>query len=460
MAAHHVCRCARLETADRHTLPGMGNRSRNHAVVLGGGIAGLLSARVLADFYDEVTVVERDELPATAAQRRGVPQGRHVHALLARGQQVLEALLPGLTAEIQDQGGLLGDLLEDARWYLYGRPLKQVPSGLPALCASRPVIEHAIRSRVRAVRNIAVLDRCEVAGLTYSGDRRRVTGVRVVLDADAELAVGADLVVDATGRGSRTPRWLAETGHTPAPEERVPIRLAYASCLFEPPPDVLGTDLVAIIGRYAGMQRSAVVQRVEGARCLVTLAGVVGEEPPTDLEGFVAYAKTLAAPEAFEVAGGGTALGEPVRFRFPYYYRRRYERLTGFPAGLLVTGDAVCAFNPVYAQGMTVAALDAVALRDEVRLGGEPNAARFFKAVARNVEAPWAIAVGGDQSIPGVGGERGRMARLVGRYLARLQRAAADDGELARAFIRVSGLVDPPPALLRPYRALRVLRHR
>ena len=196
----------------------MNRQIGDRAVVIGASMAGLLAARVLADSYGQVTVIDRDELPETPTHRRGVPHGRHIHALAARGQQVLEELFPGLTAELVADGAPAGDMLTDARFYLSGHRLRQAHTGLMLLCASRPFLEGHVRARVRALPNVRFLDRCDVVGLATTPDGRRVTGVRVLRRADgsAEELLGADLVVDASGRGSRTPAWLERARLPPA----------------------------------------------------------------------------------------------------------------------------------------------------------------------------------------------------------------------------------------------------
>jgi 2-polyprenyl-6-methoxyphenol hydroxylase-like FAD-dependent oxidoreductase len=428
----------------------MQTSNREHALVLGGSIAGLLAARVLADRYAQVTVVERDRLPSGAEHRRGVPHGHHVHGLLPRGLQILEDLLPGLTAQLVSAGGLVGDILADCRWYLNGRLLRRAGAGLTALSASRPLIEATIRERVCALPNVTVLDGHDVTGLLASTDSERISGATVTGVAGGSRTLPADLVVDATGRGSRTPRWLTELGYEPPPADQVGIDLSYSSCLFEEPDGLLGDDLVVATARFPGQRRSAVMQRIEGGRVLVTLAGVLGERAPDTLDGFADFTRTLATPDTYEVIRVAKPVGAPRPFRCPVYVRHGYEHLTRFPAGLFVAGDATCSFNPVYGQGMSVAAMNALALRDELRHEGEPEPRRYFAAVSRALEAPWRLAVGADLALPGVTGPALPESPLTGEYLGRLQLAAAEDPELAVAFIRVTSLVDPPSALLRP----------
>ncbi|GEL17959.1 FAD-dependent oxidoreductase [Pseudonocardia asaccharolytica] len=432
----------------------------DHALVLGGGMAGLLTARVLADAYTEVTVVERDALPVGCAPRRGVPQARHAHALLARGQQVLEELFPGLTAELVAGGVPTGDFLRDVRMYLGGHQMRRVETGLVAVSASRAFLEHHVRARVHALPGVTFVDRTDVLGLAATSDRSRVTGARIIRRADGsvEEVLAADLVVDATGRGSRTPLWLDELDYRRPEEQRVPIDVGYATRMYRIGGDVLDGDLAILHGPTARRPRAGVLARLEGGRWMLTLAGVLGDHPPTEPDGFVEFARSLQFPDIHQALRDAEPLDDPVRFRFPVSLRRRYERLARFPDGLLVTGDGLCSFNPVYGQGMTVAALEALALRRHLRRGGQPRPARFHRDAARVIDGPWSIAVGGDLAFPGVEGRRTPAVRFLNAYVARLHAAAARDGRLARAFVRVSGLVDPPQALLRPGVVVRVLQ--
>jgi 2-polyprenyl-6-methoxyphenol hydroxylase-like FAD-dependent oxidoreductase len=438
----------------------MHRQTGERAVVLGASMAGLLAAQVLGDSYGQVTVVDRDELPEAAMHRRGVPHGRHLHALAARGQQALEELFCGLTAELVADGVPAGDMLADTRLFFSGHRLRQAPTGLGLLCASRPVLEGRVRARVRALPNVRFIDRCDVVGLATTPDRRRVTGARLLHRADgsAEEVLGADLVVDATGRGARTPAWLEALGYPRPPVAQVRVGLGYATRIYRLPPDALGGDLAVLQAATPRHPRAGALQVLEGDRWMVTLAGILGDHPPTDPVGFLDFARSLRFPDIYQAVRDAEPLDDPVAFRFPASVRHRYEKLDRFPDGLLVMGDAVASFNPIYGQGMSVAALEALALRRHLEHGTAPRPRRWFRELARVVDVPWDIAAGGDLVFPGVQGRRTAKVRLVSAYLARLHAAAAHDADLAGAFLRVAGLVAPPGSLLRPGVAARVLR--
>ncbi len=437
----------------------MSPQAPGRAIVLGGSMAGLLAARVLADRYEQVMIVDRDQLPDTAAARRGVPQGRHAHALLARGQQALEELFPGLTAELVADGAPAGDPLRDVRVHVSGHRLAQADTGLTVLSASRPFLESHVRSRVRALPAVHIAEQCDVTGLAATPDGHRVTGARVLRRADgsAEEVLGAHLVIDATGRGSRAPVWLETLGYPVPRQERLVIRLGYASQTFRLPRSALGGALASLHAPTPTAPRGGVLAQIEGGRWLLTLAGVLGDHPPTDPASFLEFARSLRFPDIYEAVAGAEPLDDPVAFRFPASVCRRYDRLGRFPEGLLVLGDSVCSLNPVYGQGMSVAALHALILRGHLQHHQIPCARPFFRDLARANRAPWEMVTGADLAFAGAEGHRTRRLRIVGAYITRLHAAAAADANLAASFARVSGLVDPPRALLRPGALLRVL---
>jgi hypothetical protein len=435
-------------------------RVGDRAVVLGGSMAGLLAARVLADAYAEVVIVDRDELSGVTTARRGVPQGRHVHGLLARGQQILEELFPGFTQRCVDAGIPTGDL-GTLRWFFNGRRLAPSPTGLLCVSAARPVLESHVRSGVEALPEVRLLERHDIVGLVTSPDDTRVTGVRVQARTEGSEAetLEADLVVDATGRGSRTPVWLGELGYGRPVEDRVKIDLSYTTRLYRLPDEsILNGDLSINPVASPEHPRGAFFSRIENGKSILSLTGVLGDSAPTDPDGFVEWTKTLPVPDVYDVVKNAEPLDDPTTFHYPASVRRRYERLRQFPSRFLVLGDAACSFNPVYGQGMTVAALEALVLREHLA-AGVPDPLRFFKDIAGVIDAPWEISAGGDLSFPEVAGKRGAKVKMANAYMAKMQAAATRDGRITRTFMRVAGLVDPPQALMSPRMIARVLRN-
>ncbi|WP_236793836.1 NAD(P)/FAD-dependent oxidoreductase [Amycolatopsis sp. GM8] len=416
------------------------------AVVLGASIAGLLSARVLASVYDRVLIVDRDEISGAAA-RRGVPQARHLHGLMERGRAILEEFYPGLTADLAAEGAPTTEVLRGSRWYLSGLRVRPTDTGLITLLASRPMLESGIRTRTLALPGVELRTGCAATGLVGN---ERITGVRL---AGGET-VSADLVIDATGRGSRAPDWLAELGHERPAEDRIDVDLGYASRTYRRKPEHLDGDLAVVVSTMPGFRGGGAIT-LEGDRWHVTLAGMLGDHPPTDPDEFERFAATLPVPDVHEIVREAEPLDDPVPHRFRGSLRRRYEKISQPVQGFLAIGDALCSFNPLYAQGMTVAAQGALVLRD---WHADPR--RFYREAAAVVDVAWQMSTGSDLRYPGVEGPRSVRGRVVSAYSQRAQVAAHRDPLVARTFMRVANLTLPPTALLAPDVVVRVLRAR
>jgi 2-polyprenyl-6-methoxyphenol hydroxylase-like FAD-dependent oxidoreductase len=431
--------------------------SGTHAVVAGAGIAGLCAAQVLADCYDRVTLIDRDALPPTADARAGAPQGRHVHAVLVRGNEAIRDLFPGLVAELAADGVPTGDLLAHARSYHSAHRLAPAPSGLEGIYISRPHLEHRLRARLVRRPNVTVTTEHTVTGLTTTQDQSTITGVRTKSAGDdQEHSVGADLVVDATGRTSRLPQWLTAIGYAAPPEQRLRIDVTYSSCAFAMPDDVIDHDHGVLIAPTPGNPRGGGLIDMGAEGWLVSLTGYRDTPPPVTPEGFLEFARRLAAPDIHQALLRATPIGTPARYRMPEAVRRRYERLTRFPDRLVVLGDATSSFNPIYAQGMSVAAQQALLLRRHLRAGGPRRTAALRAGIAQAGAAAWTMSVNYDLRLPWINGRRTPAVRLGNAYLALLHRVAPHDARVAEAFMRVANLIDPPARIARPAIAGRV----
>jgi 2-polyprenyl-6-methoxyphenol hydroxylase-like FAD-dependent oxidoreductase len=422
-------------------------RSAGHAVVIGGSVAGLLAARALSTSFAQVSVFDRDTFPTEPAGRRGVPQSRQLHALMARGATGLEGLFPGFLAGLEAAGAATGDGQADFSWYLDGHKVAVQTSGLRGYGVTRPLIEALIRDRIRALPNVTVTDRAEVTGLlTENG---RAVGARVRRHEGGETPVPADLVVDAAGRGSRALTWLRELGHEVPEQTVVRANVVYATRSYKNEPGLLD-GLGATVTAHPGHPRAGVVLLQEGDRFAVVLIGMLGEEPPTDDAGMLDYASTLAGPEIATVIRSAVPAGEAVKMRYPESTLTHFDRLGRHLDGFLVVGDALCSFNPVYGQGMTVAVQEAELLQSLLGDSRENLAGRFFSAAAGVLADPWAIAVGGDLRFPEVEGERGPQDEEINGYLDQFRASAAVDPVLGTAFLKVIHMVEPVATLFSP----------
>jgi 2-polyprenyl-6-methoxyphenol hydroxylase-like FAD-dependent oxidoreductase len=347
----------------------------------------------------------------------------------------------------------------DIRAVIGGRRLLHTPIGAAAVQATRPFLERHVRERVETLSGVELLDGCDVVGLLADERGTDITGVRILRRAPGSAVepVPAELVVDATGRGSRTPVWLEALGYERPAEDRPRVDLGYASRHLRLTP---GTDIEpsVMVGAVPGNARGMVLNAVEGGLRLLTLTGIGhANHPPADDEGFLAFAAAIAPPDVAAAIRAAEPTSEITRYRYPAYQRRHYRRLRRFPDGLLVVGDALCSFNPVYAQGMTVAAIEALELRRCLAGGRAGLARRYFPAVDRIVNRAWQMGLGSDLALPEVAGTRTLEIRLMNAYMARLLALAERDPVVARQFGRVVGMLDAPTALVRPAILRRVL---
>ncbi|NMO50873.1 hypothetical protein HH310_06655 [Actinoplanes sp. TBRC 11911] len=397
------------------------------AYIIGASIAGLLAAAALSDRFGRVVLLERDDLADDERGRRGVPQSRHIHGLLSRGLDAMETLLPGLTGEVEKDGAPTGDILEDYQWLADGHPLPRVPSGLRALSATRPFLERHIRTRVAALPGVEFRTARTVTGLIAAPDGR-ITGVAT----DAGDLTGADLVVDASGRGSRSRRWLADLGYPEVEVENLDIGLTFVSRYFTAEGQDLGAPLGTLSGAYPEQPYGMNVARVENGMVQLTISCIAGSPPPRDHDEMVALAERLEADVALPLLRTAEPLSAITSMRFPREQRVRFDRMDRFPDGFLAVGDAVCSFNPTFGQGMTLAGLQALLLRERVDVG-------FLAESAKLADVPWAMVSSNDR--------RYGPDAVPDPYTKRLRAALPGSPDLAKIYLSVANLVLPPSAL-------------
>lgn len=397
----------------------MGNLLGQHAVVIGGSITGLMTARVLADHFAHVTVLERDHIEEPPAIHKSIPQGNHYHAVLLGGQQVLVALYPDFLATLRRFGAVPVRVGEEMVWYLpdgkaYSASVTPVRApqylGFEVHSQSCGVLEHCVRTCTLALANVHCESDSIVQGLLY--EKGRVRGVRYAHAGEGEV-LAADLVVDAGGRGSHVPRWLTELGFQSPRETAIGVDIGYASTKFRVPATYDELERMQVfLGPPPQFANAAIMGEIEHRTWHVTLVGRFGQYPPTDEAGFLAFARSLHTPRLYSLIKDAERVADIVPYRFPSSLRRHYEQLTTFPEGFLVLGDAICSFNPVYGQGMSVAALQVRVLQQLLTARGaethglEGLALAFFPKAAEVILTPWTLAIGQDLAYPQTTGER------------------------------------------------------
>jgi 2-polyprenyl-6-methoxyphenol hydroxylase-like FAD-dependent oxidoreductase len=433
---------------------------REHAVVLGAGMAGLFATRVLSEFYDSVTVVERDTLPDRPNHRRGVPQDRHLHAFLGRGVQALSGLFPDLLEEMEAAGAVIvrdGDLsrlyARMGEWELARSGRVADPTALTLCLASRPFIEFHVRRRVMGLPNVTVLDDHDLLELLASADT--VTGVRIVnRNSELTAVLNADLVIDATGRAARTPVFLERLGYGRPAEEQSPTPVGYSSEQFVIPGG--GIDQQLVMSNQGPRHPSVLLSACEHNTWMLAVGRSIDTGgAPTDFAEMLVLAGEVLPSAISEQLRAALPVGDIVKFRNPASVWRRYDQMPRFPAGLLVIGDAQCSLNPIYGQGMTMAALQALALRDCLDNGDVELARRFFASAAQPIAQAWARNRSAERG-PVTTGRWSWRKRLRSKIIETCLVAASNDAAVAESLLRVVHLIDPPSRLNNPTLLLRI----
>jgi 2-polyprenyl-6-methoxyphenol hydroxylase-like FAD-dependent oxidoreductase len=439
--------------------PSLASTEGRHAVVIGAGIAGLMAAGVLAGRFDRVTIVDRDTLPAEPSFRDGVPQSRHLHGLLRGGLDVMERLYPGLESELVGAGAVRLSGADFLRLSAAGWSKRFESPALVA--ASRELIEWTVRRRTLMCPTVHVLDGHEAIGVTVSADGTQVVGVQLRgRRTFAITSLDADFVIDASGRNTKAPDWLEALGYGRPRETVINSFLGYASCVFNMPEGFAADWKIVMIGdRPPAMPRAGVLAPIEGNRWMVTLAGYARDYPPTDRDGFLQFARSLRSDLIYRAIRDAEPLTRISGFRGTTNRRHHYEQMPRWPERFVVIGDGACAFNPIYGQGMSVAAKAAaslqLALEDCDRAG---FARRMQRSVARTATAAWVIATGADVRYPTTEGRQtGAVGRVVQGYLDRVIEVSMQDAIVNDAFRRVVNLIDSPATLFRPTVAWRTL---
>ncbi|HXG93699.1 MAG TPA: 2-polyprenyl-6-methoxyphenol hydroxylase-like oxidoreductase [Blastocatellia bacterium] len=440
------------------------------AVVIGGSLAGLLTARILADHFDRVTVIERDRYPEQPVSRKGVPQARHLHAMLMRGLLIIEELFPGIRDELIEAGAPVIDTSADLAWLTPGGWGKRFNSDLIALSFSRGLLDWTVRRRMEAVEQVRFLEDCEVSGLVPNSAGTEIKGVclrfRNKPDSSAQ-ALLADLVVDASGRSSRAPEWLKTIGYDAPQETVVNPHLGYASRIYERPAGFQADWKSAFVqAAPPNHNRAGILFLIEGNRWMLTISGRGGDYPPTDEEGFTKFVRSLRSSVIYEAIKDAKPLTPIYGYRATENRLRHYEKLSRLPERFVLVGDSVCAFNPVYGQGMSVAAMGAMALDQALReqqqrvsdglLAG--LAKRFQKHLSKVVALPWMLATGEDCRYPNTeGASPDWKLKLMHKYMDSLLSLTTTNKDVRRRWLEVFHMLKPPAALFHPSILFRVL---
>ncbi len=432
----------------------------SHALVIGGSMAGLLAGRILANHFDQVTIIERDYYPTEPVPRRGIPQSGHLHLLLSRGRIILEQLFPGLQDELVAAGATL--LTSDSKWFSpAGWAFRLTPDSASFVC-SRSLLDWTIRRRLAALGNVYFLEGGTVKGLLANSDHTKVTGVSVHFCAQAgsthQENLSADLVIDASGKVSHAPKWLEALGYLPPKETVINGFVGYATRIYQANnQDDCHSLFISTSPPFR--TRGGAIFPIEGKRWIVSLGGGDRDYPPTNEAGFLEFARSLPTPLIYDAIKDAQPLTPIYSYKGTENRMRHYESLSRQPENFIVVGHAACAFNPVYGQGMTVAALSAQILDQSLKQQRQKSTEGNLNGLARQVQrqlakvhdVAWLFATSQDCRYLGSEGEKPSLiTQLTIQYMDQVLKLVTEDEEVCQTFLEVVHMLKPSTALFHP----------
>lgn len=426
----------------------------NHAIVIGAGIAGLCAACVLAEHVEAVTVVERDTDLGTPGPRRSVPQGAHPHLLLGAGQTILESLVPGFCTMLTNRGAPVVDWSRDLYYWDAGGQIAGGIEPIPMIAASRPLLEQCLRTRIAALDAVTVRQNTHVTNYVFESGR--IAGVRLRTANNQANVLSADLTVDASGRTSQTPKRLEEAGFPRPTLDTAHVDVTYSTIRIDRPPE---DKRMIFVPPSPPRTLGGGAFPIEENAWFVTLQGMHETEPPTDPTAFPATAATLPTDALSEILADQSLPSESATVHpFPASRWHRFDGLSRFPDGLIVIGDAMASVNPIYGQGMSIAALQASALDTALETNPTRLPWAYFERAVEPVANAWRLAVGNDFRFTETQGSRPIGTAILNAYVERLLKRAHTDETLATAFVRAAMLERPLTSLVHPRIMWKVLR--
>lgn len=436
------------------------NTNNHTAIVIGSSMAGLLSARVLADYFSQVIVVERDTLPKQPQTRTGVPQAHHVHVLLAQGQRILNQLFPGIDAELREAGSPRVEWTREYGFFALWGWYPSVASDLISHTCSRAFLEWLVHNRLSSFDNVKFLEKTQVRGLLSNNQNSQVKGVKLYHPEEhQEEELIANLVVDASGRNSQVPNWLESMGYQTPEKTVINSFLGYSTRWYEIPQDSeVDKQVIMVTYKPPHEKRGGVLVAIEGNRWAVTLLGIAKEYPPTDDESFLEYARSLRNSAIYDAIKDAKPISKVYSYRRTENRWYHYEKLAHLPEGLVMIGDAVCAFNPVYGQGMTTAALGAITLQKclQKQFNHSSNKVagltqNFQKQLAQVLKTPWLMATSDDCRWEETeGGKPDKKTLLMHKYMDQVMLLSVHQPQCYKKFLEVIHMMKPPLALFAP----------
>lgn len=431
---------------------------KNKAIIIGGGIAGKLAARVLSDYFREIIILEKDPQSLEVTPRKGARQGEHLHALLHAGQYGLEELFPGITEKFYGSGAIKINSTMDLTWFHHGGWKLRYDGGYTTTLQTRPHLEYHMEQYIEQIPNITYQYQVTVKNFLYQIDDNRVTGVKIQLSNNKSTEqLYADLVVDTSGSASLTSTWLEKAKIT-VPQEKLDIGLTYVSQKFKLPENPKRDWKIKLIYPNPPQEKvGGTISKVEGDQYIVTIIGylntISGKEIIKREDGFLELTRTLPKQDIYHELLNATSLKKPAIYRVPQIKWKRIDKVKGFPNGLLLMGDTICRIDPVFGQGMSIAVLEALALRNilqEQKVSMQQVITSYHKKVARIIAPIWKMVITEVFRYPAITGKKPPELKIQQWYAKQVYLLSIERRDVYDSFIKVMNLVEPITFLMKP----------
>ncbi|MCA1046731.1 FAD-dependent oxidoreductase [Bacillus toyonensis] len=436
----------------------------NKAIVIGGSMAGKFAAKALSTSFKEVIILEVGDKWDGKASRKRVPQSDHPHVLLKGGEKAIEELFPTITNELIEAGSIINNFTRDLKWHQFGLWKQPFIGEVHMIQQSRPLLEWHIQKRIDQVSNITITYKTLVNGLLVDGKLNKVCGVKVkYLETGMQEEVHADIVVDASGFGSKSMEWLREY-EIEVQEEKVRIDLFYATRMFQlKENEELDCCNMLMSPSFPENPYGVLIQTIEDNRYFVTFSGYANEKAPQTDNEFYDFAENLSIPNVTEFLNKAEGITDIKTYKIPYQVRRRFDLVNNVPEGLLVVGDAQCRFDPVFGQGVSVAAMEAhqlqLLLQSRKHLD-KTFTQQFYKKTADIIETPWDMTTTEISRHPQLKRELTTKQKFQLWYTKQIYRLSASDSDVYIRLVRVMNLIRSPFHLFHPKVLLAVLLNR
>ncbi|MDH3658324.1 MAG: FAD-dependent monooxygenase [Nitrosopumilus sp.] len=424
------------------------------AIVIGGSIAGLLAARVLSDYFKEVILIEKDSCMENGKVRIGTPQANHIHILLVKGREILQDFFPELERDLIKKGANKIDFLNDIRYRLPSGWAPKFNSGIITFTCTRTLLENTIRHQIQKISKIKIEKGKHITSFVLEKSNK------ISLKTKENEEIHGDLIVDCTGRNTKTPSWLEDIGFPKPRETKIDSFVRYSTRRYIPTKKNRKWKMLVILNKPITNPRIGGIYPIEEGKWLVGLYSIGKNYPPTDEKGFLEFTKHLESRELYDALKDAVPDSEIYGYQVQGSRKYHYEEMPQWPENFIVLGDAVSIFNPYYGQGITSAALGAEALDDMLKNNKMKNdfTRKFQKRLATAVSLPWILGTSEDLRWPTTVGKRpNTITRMVQNHAQKVLLLSPKSTLAAKSFQQMMHMIKSPAIIFHPVILLQLI---